>query len=462
LNNNTGLTAVSGYPQVTTLCLNALMPKGTTCGSSSAPNAIRVKAAVQVPTSIIAVLGIKNLIVGATATATMGVVQPWNVAIIMDATGSMATTDSNCSGVTEFQCAMNGVQAMLKTTNPCPQATCVFRVGLFSFPAPSTATVADDYNCSGTPTFMEYGLPLTTASSYAPQKYTEGTKTWTGTYNILNGASDVDANGFVTDYYSTTSSNGLNSTSSLVKAVTGCMQPMTTFSNPGTGNLSINYCSGGNGCTNGYDAGVTYYASAIYAAQAALVAEQAAFPTVNGVPTQNAIIFLSDGQANLVSNYFAPSTSPTSTISSTLGLDTLTSTGLYPSATDECQQAIIAAQQATKAGTTVFGVAYGSEQTGCASAPSGGGAYTDTTLLASSNYPLTLNQSFTLTALTPCVTIENIASSLSNFYSDWNQSGTGIDLSCVDQSHAVSNLTDIFLSITSTFKNQRLISNNAT
>ena len=39
--------------------------------------------------------------------------QPWNVAIVIDSTGSMATVDSNCGSLTEFQCALSGVQALL-------------------------------------------------------------------------------------------------------------------------------------------------------------------------------------------------------------------------------------------------------------------------------------------------------------------------------------------------------------
>ncbi|MGC9157636.1 MAG: hypothetical protein ACP5FH_01505 [Terracidiphilus sp.] len=144
-----------------------------------------------------------------------------------------------------------------------------------------------------------------------------------------------------------------------------------------------------------------------------------------------------------------------STISSTLGLSTFTGTGLYPDTKDECQQAIVAAQQATAAGTTVYGVAYGSEQTGCATGQRG--SYTDTTLVATGK-----NASFTLSNLTPCVTIENISSSLSTFYSDYKQSGTGIDTSCVDNSHTVSSLNGIFLSIGATFTNPRLLPNNAT
>jgi hypothetical protein len=77
-------------------------------------------------------------------------------------------------------------------------------------------------------------------------------------------------------------------------------------------------------------------------------------------------------------------------------------------------------------------------------------------LVASGN-----NAPFTLSQLTPCVTIENIASNLSSFYSDYLQSGTGVDTSCVDQSHNVVSLQDIFLSIASQFTNPRLLPNSA-
>jgi hypothetical protein len=61
--------------------------------------------------------------------------------------------------------------------------------------------------------------------------------------------------------------------------------------------------------------------------------------------------------------------------------------------------------------------------------------------------------------LTPCIAMENIASSLMYFYSDANQSGS--QSSCQDSSHTVSSLSDIFLAISSTFTTPRLIPNNA-
>jgi hypothetical protein len=56
--------------------------------------------------------------------------------------------------------------------------------------------------------------------------------------------------------------------------------------------------------------------------------------------------------------------------------------------------------------------------------------------------------------------MENIASSLNNFYSDYNQSGSGS--TCQDASHTVSSLQAIFQAIASTFTTPRLLPNNAT
>jgi hypothetical protein len=65
--------------------------------------------------------------------------------------------------------------------------------------------------------------------------------------------------------------------------------------------------------TSKFSSGETYFASAIYAAQAALQAEKAVVDPLliaSGVTSKNAIIFVSDGQAN--TNYSAAF--PTATI----------------------------------------------------------------------------------------------------------------------------------------------------
>jgi hypothetical protein len=80
---------------------------------------------------------------------------------------------------------------------------------------------------------------------------------------------------------------------------------------------------------------------------------------------------------------------------------------------------------------------------------------TDTTLVATG-----ANQPFTLSSLTPCVTMENMASSLSTFYSDYQQSGSSS--SCEDAAHSTISLQDIFQAIATTFTTPRLLPNNAT
>jgi hypothetical protein len=305
-------------------------------------------------------------------------------------------------------------------------------------------------------------------------------KQWTATYQITS---------FLSDYYAPSSSSGLNSSSNLVKAI-------------GYGSTSgcLTYTFGINGEGGGSGFGNTYLAGAIYSAQSALKSEQALYPG-----SKNAMIILTDGDMNAsmynkntsaygtangtnqfadayefpegpahsevgptMSGYNVPSYyTPAHILSTqtTQGYDTLSSTssgsgqtrsgttkGVYPDWYDQCQQAIVAAQYATSHGTAVFGVAYGSGTSGCASGWSIG--LTDTTLVATGN-----NASFSLTTLTPCVTVENIASSLSNFYSDYAQSGS--NSTCYDNAHTVSSLADIFSAIAANFTNPRLIPNNS-
>jgi hypothetical protein len=500
--NNTDSSLGSVTTTVTTKCLNILMPKGTTCGSGTASNAVVVKNTTTINTFFMGLFGVKTLNVGATAMASMqGSSLPWNVAIIIDSTGSMATVDSNCGSLTQFQCALTGVQSLLQATNPCPVgvsscsgSSANVRAALFTFPnvltsynGTAVSSVSDDINCGGTPaTWTNYssqpiaapytlpvpgatlpGAPDATYLTYTTTSAaTSPGKTWTATYQITP---------FLSDYYEPSSSSGLNSSSNLVKAV-------------GYGSTSgcLTYSFGIWGTGSGSGFGNTYLAGSIYEAQAALAAEQA----LNG--GQNAMIVLSDGDMN--ASYYSKNTSAYGTANSTnqyakayefpsgpagsevgptstspsdpvpayytpatttagTGYSALTGTGVYPDWKDQCQQAITAAQYATSHSTTVFSVAYGSGSSGCASGWNIG--LTDTTLVGTG-----ANQSFTLSTLDPCVTMENIASSLSTFYSDYKQGGTSG--SCIDAAHSTVSLQDIFLAISSTFTKPRLIPTNAT
>jgi len=445
-NYNAGLGTVT--PTVNVVCLNSLMPSGSKCTTSSAPNAVKVAETTTIPTIFMKVFGIPNLTVTASAMATIqGQAQPWNVAVIVDATDSMVnTTDTNCStssSPSRFTCALQSVQTMLEAINPCASgvtscdnSNSVFRVALFAFPNVLTSQRPDDYGCRGTiPTSEQYTLPATGLSSYTPLTYNGVNATYEVT---LPNTGNADANGFVSDYYDTASSNNLNPNSELVEAIGGS-----------SGCTAMN--------TNGGES--TYYASVIYAAQAALTAEKALHPG-----SKNAIILLSDGEASAANTKFpssgltvSPSADGISIITNLL--TNLTSNldggtwGTYPDFHDECQQAIVAAHSAATAGTRVYAMAYGAESDGCGVAGSGV-TVTDTTTVTTG-----ANQSFTAATLTPCITMENIASSLDYFYSDYNESGSGS--TCTDNSHTTTSLADIASAIAASFTQPRLLPKNA-
>jgi hypothetical protein len=506
----------TGAPTVESICVQALEPSGTTCTASSPPNAVLVSQTASVPTTFMRALNILSIPIKTTSIAALaGPVNPWNVAIIEDGTGSMSTTDSDCGGVSQYACALNGIQELLQTIKAacpggtgasCAPATSNLRVAMFYFPnVLTTATGGGDLsamNACTAMTFTEpapftvYTLPLKAATSYSPMTYTQGASTWTASYEITYGASDADANGFVSDYYDSAdaSTDYLNPSSSIVQAIgygqgtkTGCLQiseggiNLNNTQGPYTATTKVNKANVGEG--------ITYYASVIYAAQAALTAEQTLYPG-----SKNAMILLSDGQANTQWFYFPygtitgglADTLQSSTISATLGYSTMNTTpsltavgayylttpnqeatalnantGKYPDFFDECQQAINAGMDAQNAGTTVFTIAYGAENTGCASTgESHPDDYTDITLVTLDKTP---NVSFTLSTLTPCVTMEDIASSIGGAskttFFGVQQSGGSVDAACTsaDQTNVGTAMNGVMKAIGSNFVKAKLL-----
>jgi hypothetical protein len=553
--SNTGeanyVPGVTGAPTVTPTCINLLMPGGAGCTASSINpnssclyvicNAVRVSQSASVPTYFLGALGIHTIGITTTGLASFNVNGPaggggtpgansgsWNIVLLEDATGSMATTDTNCPGSpSQFACALNMMQTILSNLNPCPSGvpSCTpsnanIRVALFTFPNMLTTYIPNFYTsgCSNSLSsitepkpYTVYTLPEYNASSYKDMTYTQGSSTWTASYELTWNAntidsSGVDSNGFVSDYYSpgNATTGNLNPNSPLVRLIgyggtagqagtgsggtsqkTGCM-PISE------GGIALNGATGSGSSSSTVNTvnvgeGITYYASAIYAAQAALTAEATKYPG-----SSNALIFLSDGQANLQWIYFPPgelaqtpsaNAAQPATISSTLGWSALNSTinhsakvasglpnpnaeatgtisGLYPDFFDECQQAIAAGQYAASktnaAGqaTQVITVSYGSEDTGCGSGATD--AHNDVTTVATGN-----NAAFTASSLTPCGTMQNIADDLTDFYSDYLQSGSGVDASCINSAHSVTSLTGIGMAIASNFHNTVLLPSNA-
>jgi hypothetical protein len=280
---------------------------------------------------------------------------------------------------------MAGVQVLLQNLSPCGVslsscgaatggnvANSVGRASLFTFPAVSTASAPNDYNCSGkAPSIFPYASPFPSTS----------------TYQIVD---------FSSDYRSSDKATTLSSSSNLVAALGG------------KSNCSGLQPIGGEG---------TFYAQVIYSAGTLLAAEQAANPG-----SQNVLIILSDGDANAKASAL-PGASKTS--------------GIYPSTIDQCSQAVKAghdvATQGTK-GTRVYSVAYGAKASGCASDTTGA-----------------------LAGITPCQTMQQIASAPEYFYSDYT--ATGGSSSCISASQPTTNLNTIFTNIAGDLTVVRLIPN---
>jgi hypothetical protein len=380
----TGVSMASGYPLFS--CKSTITSVfGIQCYGPSNSNAVAVRQTVTVPMLFFPRVGGTSVTLTATATACMkgALVAPYNVVIIVDSTHSMNDTDSdsNCNN-TRIYCALAGIQILLQGLSPClpSESSCgtvtsgmvsnsVDRVSLLTFPAVTTSTVADDYNCSSsTPSITNYATPFPSTS----------------TYQIVN---------FSSDYRTSDKATSLNSSSDIVAAVggkSGC-----------TGLQAI----GGAG---------TYYAQVIDQAQKFLVSEQSSYST-----SKNVMILLSDGDANATSADM-PGASTTS--------------GVYISTLQQCHQAVTAAAAAASAGTRVYAVAYGAEASGCP---------TDTS-----------------PAITPCQTMQQIASSSEYFFSDYT--ATGGSSSCVSASQPVTGLNQIFTTIVTDLSEVKLIPNNTT
>jgi hypothetical protein len=405
------------------LCLNTFanattdgVPCVASTGSTSGNfNAMRVIQTASTPTWFGCMFGLCNFNIAAVSTSLMagGTNTPYNIAVIVDTTASMAAADNGtqCSG-TQISCALGGVQSLLQLLFPCASGTTctaisgtqqvknpVDSVALFVFPAVTTATMSKDYVCNTSdPTTIPYTFTnVTTGSSQNLNPPA------TATYEVIP---------FSGNYKASDSATSLTASSDIVIAA---------------GASGISGCSGiqapgGQG---------TYYAQVIYEAQAALVAQQTANPG-----TQNMMIIVSDGDAT-ASASSGQIKATTGTLNGT-GTASSNPTGYhsytYPSALGECGQAIVAAQAAASAGTKVITIGYGAETSGCT---------TDATYSA-------------YKGITPCKAIQDMASDSNYFFSD---DGDG----CVspNQTH-LTNLVQIFEYVVGITQTPRIVPNATT
>jgi hypothetical protein len=471
-------------------------PTSGSCGSGiSTCNVLKATQTASVNLWFGGLLGMPTMHLTAVSYAAMrgGSDTPYNIAVIIDTTESMtasAPSGDGCgSGASQISCAVAGLKAMLEDMDPCPlnqtcpgNASYVDGVALFTFPAISVATETksgntvetgpyDDTTCPTTnPPIVPYAFVNVASSSQnlALPSATSGTNysaNYAGTYQVA---------AFEDSYRANDGSTTLDSGDSLSSAV--------GYETSGT--CKGLQAPGGEG---------TYYAQIIYAAQSALVTQQGLYPG-----SKNIMIILSDGDAtacntqayaadggmngcnngdqivavncpgvsmvggtptcgsasvSISGNATTLSCPPggcTSTPLNGTGTSTTNSTGYnvttYPSALGECGQAVQAAQAATKAGTTVYTIAMGSETSGgCASDQT-------VTVSSSATYGAEAFPSGTYSGQ-PCNAIAAMASTENTFYSD----NTGGCAALVNTSTQFETIAGIFQAIANSLTNARLI-----
>ena len=201
---------------------------------------------------------------------------------------------------------------------------------------------------------------------------------------------------YSSDYRINNNSTTLNTSSNLVKAL------------------------GGNSNCSGLQAGLvtgknlrSFSAGAVYAAGKDLYNLQTTYPKSQGV-----LIIIMDGDMNAPTGNF-PNASATS--------------GIYPSSKNECAQSVAIASQATQYNIIVYGVAYGAATSGCSTDTSG---------------------------ITPCQTVQQMATTSANFFSDYT--ATGGSSNCISSAHPTTGLSSIFQQILAGLSQGRLIPDDTT
>jgi len=424
----TNVTATPAFLCLSTVSNSLNVPCQTSTGGSGGYNAMSVTQTATIPLWFGGLVGMKQMNVSYTAKAAMagGQNAPWNIAVIVDTTSSMNDSDSGdqCTG-TQITCALLGVQALLNDLYPCglgqnctTSTAYVDSVSLFVFPAVTGSTASKDTSCpTSNPTIVAYTFPDPPSNTTLPTA---------DTYEVTS---------FANNYKITDSATTLNQAAPIVIAA----------GDSGQSNCAGIQAPGGE---------ATYYAQVLYAAQTALLTRQAANPG-----SQNAIILLTDGDATACASNANTTAGACDTKSELVASEgTLNGTGTktsnptgyqsyaYPSALGECGQAVLAAQAAAKAGTTVYTIGYGS--------PTSGGCLSDKTYSAS----LGVNGGSWGPGDQPCQALAAMASSAVNFYSD---DGQGCQATAPTNQN-LTKLTAIFRAIVDNMSSPRLIPNGTT
>lgn len=458
------VTMVSGYPVLK--CLTDQVSNLGSCSgtelATTGANYIQVRQQATVPTYFLRLAGIPSLTV--TATATAGAKgsggQALNVMILLDTTSSMGNTDNGCglgSTSTREQCALAGIQQILLALNPS-----IDYVGIMTFPGLLASSDVSDLDTCGeslpktdiqyygnSPVYTVVGLSgsnnYRTSQSSTTLNASSDDVLVTGGAGCTSGVSDKPPGGQGTYY---------------AEAINSAQSMLESFAAPHTQNVIIFVSDGGANATtlqtsfSGYISGNTLTvttctgcaASSTKSQQGPLLVGQ----TIAGSTVVGGTTITKEGTGTGGTGTYTVNTSQT--VGSKNSPASLTAQSIFTFGsetflenTDECQQAIQAAQAAANAGTWVFAVAYG------ASTATGGSS------------TCTTDKSGTLSGLSSCTTMQDIASSPgaipdpSKFFSDDNGG-----VYCPNANQQNSNLITLFKEIAGDLTEPRLIPDNTT
>ena len=378
------VTMATGYPQLK--CLTSI---SVPCTGPDSANAIVVKEQATVPLIFGKLLGMSSTTLTVTSTAAAGGGSTGSTGTTAKPVDVMLIIDATSSmNDSDTECSVSGA-----TRETCAEAGARALLQALVPPTSGSTNTGVEVGLMVFP-----GLSTATESAYTPYNCSTGPKPTNVAYSAPSPAPVYQIIPLSSDYKTSPTATSLNTSSNLVRAVQG----------------------GPSGCQQGIDAlgGYgTYYAGVITAAQTALT-------TTGRSGSQKVVIILSDGGAN------AKSTNVPSGMAS-----------------NQCHEAITAAEAVTAAGTWVFSAAYGSSTaTGSQSSSSPSTCTTDSPIISA------------------CATMQGMASTPAMFFSD---SSGGSTVTC-NSTISANNTTDLVALFTSlgnslvTYTHPRLLPNGTT
>lgn len=456
---------------------------------SGSYNGIVVEEQAVVKTWFLQLIGIKQMTATATATASAkgGASSFLNVMIVLDTTASMTSnTDNNCglgNGATREDCALAGVQTLLSGLNPA-----LDYVGIMVFPGLQSSTEASqDYTCGGSikndPNNNDNPDVQTYSNNpvYQIVNLSDNFKSSPASNSLNTGSDLVLAAGGANSTCSGNKTAGIQAIggeatyyAQAINAAQSALVALSTTQNPPAQNVIVFLSDGG---ANSADTEVSF--SGYISNKTGTSGTAGTVLTVtscSGCATSST----TSQQGPLAKNYIITSGAAAGTTISALGTGT-GGTGTYTVSisqkvgttgspvsmvaaapvtvngqtigenTDECQQAIAAAETAAGTGTWVYSIAYGAS-TATGSGKNGSTCTTDSTAVASGQ----------IAYLSSCTTMQYIANSktampdLTKFYSDNNN---GQDC---PNANTIENLNSLFANLSASLSEPRLIPNSST